>query len=412
MSQNLRSLVWRRLLPAVSRAQQPPPIGSGSSVESALALFRPPSPPLPVPCSWPQLDIINNSSSDERHPPPAGILENSCEFLRTMWKLSALYFVISALINVRRTVTEDQRVFRKCCAQNESLAKFTGFHFECIDSESANRIHNISLNIFSQIVLSDDVPLNYGFPGNCTLQMLQMDEVELIPISDDASHSKCYDKIILEKNGSQLQIISKIVTLTCEQNNSETLQPQDSKVNVDLLRKCCPPEEAYDSEHHVCRPMEEKIVKEESTVEWLLPQLTLNSSSYIYNVETGLNCKSVEYSVELSANKFSLQLEGSVLKVFKDREIRAARGDWCIDRDYYGSNVIARVCTQDCSQYGAYCFRKCCPIGEHYKPHKCHSVKSTCTKSVKEEVFLNMSIYFDPLEAQDGNLLGEFYVFN
>lgn len=328
-----------------------------------------------------------------------------------MWKLSALCFIISALINVRRTATEDQDGFRKCCSQNESLVK-TDFSFECVDSESANQIYNITINDFPQIVLSDNISLNYGFPENCTLQMVQINEVQLTPMADDVIHSKCYDKIILEINGSEVQIISKIVTLSCVQNNSDTIEAEVREVNVDLLRKCCPPEELYDSVHHVCRPMIEETNKEESSAKWLLSQLTLNSRGYVYNVETGLNCKSLEYSVELSGNNFALQLEGSVLKVFKDREIKVARGDWCVDRDYYDVyNMIARVCTKDCSKYGAYCFRKCCPIGEHYKPYTCNSARSQCTKSVDEDVFLNMSIYFDPLEAQDDNLLGEFYVY-
>lgn len=314
-----------------------------------------------------------------------------------MWKLSALCFVISALINERRIVAEDQVGFRKCCARNESLFKITDFSFDCVDSESDY-----------EIVISDNIPLNYGFPENCTMQIVHINEVELKPISDDASYSKCSDKIILESNGSQIQNISKIVTLTCVQNNSETLQPPVSTINVDLLRKCCPPEEAYDSDYHVCRSM-----KEENTTQWLLQQLSLNSSSYVYNVEIGLNCKSFEYSVELSGKNFALQLEGSVLKVVKDREINVARGDWCVDRDYKGYNVIARVCTQDCSPYGAYCFRKCCPIGEHYKPFTCNTAKSKCVKSVEKDVYLNMSIYFDPLEAQDRNLLREFtFLFN
>lgn len=321
-----------------------------------------------------------------------------------MWKLSVLCFVISALINVRKTVTEDQGGFRKCCFSGESLIKDTDF-FECVDSDSAKETYNI--NDFSQIIIPDNIPLSYGFPENCTLQMVQIDDVELTRMSDDASYSKCNDKIILEINGSNTQTISKIVTLKCVQNYSETLQPHVSKVNVDLLRKCCPSEEVYDSVYHVCRPM-----NKESTADWLLSQLTLNSSTYIYNVETGLNCKSTEYSVELSSRYFSWQLEGSVLKVFKDREIKVARGDWCVDRDYSGNNVIARVCTQNCAQYGAYCFRKCCPLGEHYQPVGCHTSRSKCTQSSSVDVFLNMSIYFDPLAAIGGNLLGEFYVFH
>lgn len=322
-----------------------------------------------------------------------------------MWKLCALCFVISAIINVRRTVTEDQGGFRKCCARNESLIKITDFSFECVDSESAIYTYNTTINNLSHIVISDNISLDYGFPENCTLQMIQNNEADVTPTFDDGSYSKCTDKIILEINGSQIQNTSKIVTLACEQNSSETLQPQVSKDNVDVFRKCCPSKEAYDSKYHVCRP-----TKEEITPEWLISQL--HSSSNVYNVETGVNCKSSEYSVELPGNKFSLQLDGSVLKVFKDREIKVARGDWCVDRDYYGNNVIARVCTQDCSQYGAYCFRKCCPIGEHYKPFTCHSAKSKCSKSVDQDVFLNMSIYFDPLEAQNDRLLGKIYVFN
>ncbi|XP_026325488.1 probable G-protein coupled receptor Mth-like 3 isoform X2 [Hyposmocoma kahamanoa] len=318
-----------------------------------------------------------------------------------MWKLSVLCFVISSLINLQSTVAEDQGGFRKCCAPSESLVKITDFSFECIDRESAKQTYNITNNDFSQIIISDNISINYGFPENCTWQMAQTNEVELTPMSDDASYSKCNDKIILEINGSQIETISKIVTLTCNiQNNSLTLEPEVTQVNVDILRKCCPSEEVYDSEYHVCRP-----TKEESTAEWLLSQLTLNSDSYIYNVETGLNCKSSEYSVELSVKHFSMQLEGSVLKVFKDHDIKVARGDWCVDRDYTGGNMIARVCTQNCAQYGAYCFRKCCPLGEHYQPFGCNTSRSKCRKSSSADVFLNMSIYFDPLEARDANLL-------
>lgn len=320
-----------------------------------------------------------------------------------MWKLSVLCFVISALINERRTVAEDQTGFRKCCAGNKNLVQITDFSFECVDSESDYQTYNNSIYNFSKLVISDNIPLNYGFPENCTLQMVPINDVELSSMSDD---TKCSDKIILQSNGSDTQNISKIVTLTCVQNSTEILQPEVTKVNVDILRKCCPPEEVYDSVYHVCRP-----TNEESSTERLLQQLNLNISRYVYNVETGLNCKSLEYSVELSGKNFALQLDGSVLKVLKHHEIKVPHGDWCVDHDYNGHNVIARVCTEDCSQYGAYCFRKCCPIGEHYKPYTCSNARSRCVKSVEKDVFLNMSIYFEPLEAQDHNLLGEFYIF-
>lgn len=322
-----------------------------------------------------------------------------------MWKFSVLCY-ISLLINVRRTDAEDQGGFRKCCAPSESLVTSSDLSFKCVDSESAKQIYNISNSDFSQIIISDNIPINYGLPKNCTFEMGQIKEVELIPMSDDANYFKCSDKLILQINGSQIQTISKIVTLACEQNNSEIFESEVSKVNVDILRKCCPAEEVYDSEYHVCRS-----TKEESTVQWLLPRLTLNSS-YVYDVETGLNCKSSEYSVDLSVKHFSMQLEGSILKVIKDHEIKVAGGDWCVDRDYSGRNVIARVCTENCAQYGAYCFRKCCPLGEHYQPFGCSTSRSQCHKSSNVDVFLNMSIYFDPLKALDGNLLGEFNVIN
>lgn len=312
-----------------------------------------------------------------------------------MRQLCVLCFFISALLNVRTIVAEDHGRYRKCCAQNESLLKNMD-SFECVNRDSASLMYNITN--FSQIT-SDNVPREYGIPENCTLQIVPVTEVEITPMSNDM----CYDRMIQEIiDGSLMQNIPKTVALRCVHNDTETLE---SKINVELFRKCCPPGEAYDAKYHVCKSMEE-----ENTTEWLLTQFNLNSSSYDYGVETGLNCKNEEFSVDLSSETFALELEGSVLKV--DGKSKVARGDWCVDRDHYGYNVIARVCTQNCSEYGAFCFRKCCPIGYHYKPKSCSGSRSVCVPSV--DVIFNMSIYFEPLtrkaSARGGNLLGKLYV--
>lgn len=315
-----------------------------------------------------------------------------------MWRLCALCFLLSALLNVQRTVAEYDNGFRKCCAQNESLViiKDESESFDCVDSNSANQKYNITN--FSKLIISDNIALdlNYGVPENCTWQMVPVTEVDLNSTLNDV----CYDIVITEIINGSLIHIPKTVSLSCEQNDTETLEP---KVTVELFRKCCPSGEAFDSQYHFCRP-----IKEESTTEWLLTQFNLNSSGYVYDVETGLNCKSEEYSVELSREKFSLELDGSVLKVLKDRERKMARGDWCVDRDYNGKNVIARVCTPHCSEYKAFCYRKCCPLGQHYQPFSCGNSRSVCVPNV--DIIFNMSYYLEPLEKRYDNLLGEFYV--
>lgn len=289
-----------------------------------------------------------------------------------------------------------ETVFRKCCSRDNSLVAIKNDgdeNFECLDRETIENNYNVSQ---APLFISDSVTVVDGIPNYCDdLRLKYLSAYEL----DNGllnSADYCYDRLILEiTNGSKSAHIPKIVALTCIQNDTEMLP--DNSLSIDHIRKCCKTGQSYDAVNHLCRN------DLESTEEWLVEYLNV-SSDVIYAVQKGLHCKADEYGVELSEELYSIEVEGSSLRVAKrngEGGGLAQRGEWCVDRDT-DARLVARVCTRNCSNYGAYCLRKCCPIGQHYKTRRCGSFMSMCVSSADEEIPFDIDVYLDPLKEQNG----------
>ena len=324
-------------------------------------------------------------------------------FLITMW----LLIVASAIVCASADIVQEAKVFHKCCPRTESLVKVSDGEdleafYQCIDRKSAQDSYNISI---TPLFVGDYVPVQHGIPEECDeLQMVQMTSLEL----DNRLQAldSCYDRLVLELvNGTLKPIIPEVVGLSCIKN--ETLKTPTDKLIVHHYRKCCPTGQSYDSVFHLCRDTDVN-----NSEDWLLKRLKMNDHD-IYEVDIGLNCKSDEYGVELKEQLFSLEVLGSSLRALSkkgDDGGEASPGEWCVDREYYSDELVARLCSRDSSQYGAFGVRKCCPIGHHYKPRRCGSFVSKCMPN-HDDVFFNISDYLEPLQRKDEDLTGMLFCF-
>uniref|UniRef100_A0A2H1WT15 SFRICE_035180 n=1 Tax=Spodoptera frugiperda TaxID=7108 RepID=A0A2H1WT15_SPOFR len=206
-----------------------------------------------------------------------------------------------------------------------------------------------------------------GIPETC--DNVPIEEVTALDFDSPLQvFNGCRDRLVAELYNGTVKIVppSIIGLKSC-------VKKEDNKTSEDNLiihkyRKCCPRGQSYDSNFHLCR---ESAVN--NSEEWLLKRLKMNDND-IYEVNTGLDCAADEYGLELRQRFFSLQTEGSTLKIFskkRDGSGDADEGQWCVDREFSSSELVARVCSSDCSKYGAFCVRKCCPIGYHYKLQPC-----------------------------------------
>lgn len=329
-------------------------------------------------------------------------MRNNTNFVETMWLLIFLCAIVGAIADGSASAG-DYTVFSKCCPKNYSLVKLNNSssvsaeRFECVNSESARNVYNVYQ--FSALVVSDGVLVLDGMPdANCEdLRMIQLTDTEL---DTSSMNDLCYDRLISEiTDGTVVRNIPITVALRCFHNDSDKAK---SRLRIDRIRRCCRTGQAYDTEYHTCVDL-----NAETEDEWLIKQLKLNDS-YIYEVVNGLACKNVESAVELTERMFKFEVEGTDLKVVSRKGVtRFRQGDWCIERDYRGPGLITRVCTQDCSAYDAYCLRKCCPVGEHYKPFNCGSLRSRCVPNDKKTVLFNVSYYTNPLKNDYRGLVGK-----
>ncbi|XP_072936445.1 probable G-protein coupled receptor Mth-like 3 [Epargyreus clarus] len=319
-----------------------------------------------------------------------------------------LLFVLCALTSAAASAGYDttppsedfELVFRKCCPPGQVLVKVSKFDpdyskiFECVNSDSSNP-YNISV---VPLLIGGNVDVLHGFPLYCDNPlMIQLTSVEITLI---VSENKCYDRLVAEiVNGTFKQNIPKIVMLTC--NKTEAEEEFNSKLNIDHLRKCCPRGQSYDIEYHTCRNS-----SQDNTDQELLNRIN-KQGKYIYEVETGLPCKFDEYAVDLNDRHFTLNVDGSVLTTnSRDGKYsnRLRQGEWCIEQKYDSDGLIAQVCSRDCSAYGAFCIRKCCPPGHHFRPRRCGSLASDCVPYVDDKVFFNMSHYMEPLIEENEHI--------
>lgn len=322
-----------------------------------------------------------------------------------MW-LSIYVFVFvcaGVCVNVSADIGQVSNVFRKCCPKNHSLIKKlndTEERFECLDRNSLEGNYNTST---SPLVIGEYVPVEYGIPDQCDKLLIstKVNEVEF----SETTNQKCYDKMVLEiRNETLKPTIPKIVAITCIINETENSTQQ--KIVIEHLRKCCSIGQTYDTTYHMCRSSDPS-----NSEEMLVKLLNLNNNN-IYAIENGLDCKANEYGVELSEELYSLVVEGSSLKVTtKSTGVTSmiSQGEWCIDRKHAADNFVARVCTSDCSSFGAYCVSKCCPVGKHYRTLHCGSPISKCVPN-EDEVPFDITMYLEPLK-NDYNIPGKQYIY-
>lgn len=315
------------------------------------------------------------------------------------------FLIFVSVFSISADATQNSLDFHKCCPGTQSLISISEdaeLRYNCLDSEAIELKYNIS---YSPFIIGKNVYVHYGFPESCKdMQMskLRMVEFDSHLISDK---SQCYEKLVVEVfNGTVKSNIPKIVGLSCHGNETDIIAR--NPVAIEQIRKCCPPKLRYDSVYHLCRKSDF-----ETSEEWLTNQLYLNDS-HIYEVETGIHCKMDEFGVELSANNYEFSMEGSTLHVHNKHDgtrHKVAQGDWCLERDYRSSGLISRVCTRDCSSYQAYCLRKCCPLGEHFRTFRCGSLASRCVPNT-DEVLFDVSPYMDPLKEKYQDIPGEFSI--
>lgn len=310
-----------------------------------------------------------------------------------MW----LLFIVSAYLyaSVSGDVGDSTPVFKKCCLKSQGLVRVVdaedNVRYECLDRESVESDYNV---FKAPLIVGDAVPVQYGVPNQSCVLSLAYQTSEELDVRLTTTSDNCYDRLFLETiNGSVNSHISKIISLSCVYN--ETGLVTDTKLTVNHIRKCCAKGQSYDTVDHLCKKSEES-----ATGESLLKTLNMNSDS-IYEIETGLNCKYEQYAIELSEQFYDLKVVGSDLKVAKKDGSgggEALQGEWCVEQQYGRSGLVARACSVDCARFGAYCVRKCCPVGEHYRTRRCGSPVSSCVVD-NNDIPFDISVYIDPLSV-------------
>ncbi|XP_052756838.1 uncharacterized protein LOC113523273 [Galleria mellonella] len=322
-------------------------------------------------------------------------------FFKAMWS----YIFVLTFFSLS-VFSADLPVFHKCCPEDQNLIKVSvdlnitlDVRYICLNAEAEEK-YNISSDVFPLLVVKTE-NVEYYMPGECKLELIHKTG-PFLEITTDVDI--CYDRLVMEiMNNTTKQIVPKTVALSCVKN--ETSNTLISTITIDHIRKCCPRNQRYDIVFHVCRNFYEY-----NESNWLIMDfMNNNTQSKIYEIDFELHCKSNEYAVELSEEKYMIEIEGSALNVgTREGTIKniIRSGGWCIDNEYSSGGLVARVCTNDCSKFGAYCMRKCCLIGQHYKPRSCDSFVSSCVPSTNKDdaVFFNISSYIDPLKENYKNL--------
>ncbi|XP_059048897.1 G-protein coupled receptor Mth2-like isoform X2 [Achroia grisella] len=321
--------------------------------------------------------------------------ENPVSFTKAMLSYIFVLTFLSLSVN-----SADVPIFHKCCPEDQNLIKVTvdlnitlDVRYVCLNAEVREN-YNVSSDVIPLLVVRSE-NVQFYMPEECQLELIHTIGPNFEITTDD---DVCYDRLVLEiVNDLSRQIVPKTVALACVKN--ETRDTLRSTLTIDHVRKCCPGRQRYDTVYHVCRNSVEY-----SKDDWLMKQLTnYNTDSKIYEIDFGLHCKSNEYAVELSEYKYTIDIEGRMLKVGSrtgtNKDIIPS-GEWCIDREHVRGDVVARVCTNDCSKFDAYCLRKCCPVGHHFKPRHCGKFASTCVPNADDDeaVYFNISSYLDPLK--------------
>lgn len=292
------------------------------------------------------------------------------------------------------------KVFRKCCLDSQSLIRVSesSERYECVDSKGLEKRYLISSE---SLYVGKSVLTKRGFPTECDefkVLQIRFAETELPPWDN-----VCYDKVVADiVNGTLISNIPKAVALSC--NMSKVDIAPHYKLHINQMRKCCPRGQSFDTEYHECRFDEQQTKRD-----WLADKLESRNGN-IYDVEYGLSCKKDEYPVELYEDAFTLSEEGSNLSVTNgvgDKIAELLPGEWCMEMAYGGSKLVAQVCTRDCGKFDAFCIRKCCPPGHHYKVRHCGSFASACTPNDDLVTKFNISSYLDPLRENNQNLLGK-----
>ncbi|XP_034825174.1 probable G-protein coupled receptor Mth-like 3 isoform X1 [Maniola hyperantus] len=317
-----------------------------------------------------------------------------------MWPQIFLFAFVNAAVGVSAAgdFSDDQeKVFRKCCLGSQSLIRVneSSGGYKCVNSKSFEKRYRI----FSEpLYVGKSVVIKHGLPIECDeLEVLQIRvaETELQPWEN-----VCYDKLVAEiVNGSLKSNMPKTVALTCNRNEEKDVSAFKLKINQ--IRKCCPRGQTFDTEYHEC-----KVNVQQTDKDWLADKLDSNIGD-IYDVEYGLSCKMDEYSVELHEDAFLLTEERSNLLVSNGNGEKSGLmpGEWCMETEYGGHKLLAQVCTRNCNKFNAYCIRKCCPPGQHYKIRHCGTLASYCVPNEDIKGSFNISSYLDPLREYNKNLL-------
>ncbi|XP_023955200.2 probable G-protein coupled receptor Mth-like 3 isoform X2 [Bicyclus anynana] len=307
---------------------------------------------------------------------------------------------VAALVYAAGHFSENQtKVFRKCCLRNQSLIRVIegSEQYECVDSKFLEKTFQITSENF---YVDQNVVIRDGLPNGC--DELKASQTHNTVIELQPWDNICYDKMVAEIfNGSLKSNIPKTVSLTCNINKTENVR--ESSLRINQIRKCCPRGKSLDVEYHECRAEhDQKIYRD-----WWKEKLVSNKD-VIYDIEYGLSCKSDEFAVQLHENLFSLSEERSNLLVSNNNgELieKLMPGEWCMDKAYGEGKLIAQVCTRNCEKFSAYCVRKCCPPGQHYKVRHCGTLASYCIPNEDIKGSFNISSYLDPVREYNEHLL-------
>ncbi|OWR44933.1 G-protein coupled receptor Mth2 [Danaus plexippus plexippus] len=314
--------------------------------------------------------------------------------------LSAFFFTATSA-DFSNDLSDVDNVFRKCCPRGQNLVKVLDFnetiseYFECVDRGGSINLFKINSE---PLYVSESVKVNHGIPLDC--RDLQMTTIvagdELVPLADN-----CYDRLVAEVvNGTLVQSVPKSVVLVC--NRSDVSVIPNSHLRIQQVRKCCPRGQKFDVQHHECRISEDAVNDIQS------PFLKSDrSKGSIYEISEGLPCKVNEYTVELTEEKFNLSIDGSTLNVFSRDGLNGRTfmpDEWCLEEKYGGKELLAQVCTHNCDSLNAYCVRKCCPPGQHFRPRHCGTLASACVPNDDPDVMYNISSYLDPLKEKFNDL--------
>ncbi|CAG9791458.1 unnamed protein product [Diatraea saccharalis] len=303
-----------------------------------------------------------------------------------------IVYVFSIIISVAHF-----KVFRKCCTKNQSLIKVSRLDknsrdkYECIDYDRhLSEYKEASLN--SDLVVNQNVIIDNGIPQKCNLSAIEL----YGQLNASTDRDICYDRIITEINNGMIIQAAKqsIIMLKCDGSNLTSR----NKLKLQGIVKCCPRDQVYDSEYHLCRK------RHEFKEEWLISQLTLNICDIFFIENKMDDCDLGEYSVEIKEGVYRLALINKVLEITKENgdEYYIKSGSWCVDQDYMSRRLLAKVCILDCSEFDAYCMRKCCPIGEHISRYGTRNF--SCAQNSDDRFLFNLSSYIEPLRRKKGDI--------